>query len=519
MLGFVTCGYHLLIFLRRISMKWLSAYCSLDLRSLALFRMSLGLVLLLDLVNRGSYLSAHYTDFGVLPRGALLSEFTYSDWLFSLHLINGSVFFQGLLFTLAFAFALSLLFGFYTRTSTVVSWLLLVSLHTRNPMVLQGGDVLLRVLLFWAMFLPLGAYCSIDRAKSERKEASSAPRLASFALLIQVASMYLFSVLLKLHPTWYNSYTAVEQALLIDQFTKPFGYFLLDYPELIRIMTILALFIEWVAVICLINPFFIPQSRLVGALLLIGFHVLGLHTTMELGLFPWICAIAWLAFLPALFWEMPSMKYLTSVLKARLSFWSRCCPQEAGIERPRVSGLNIARNLFILITILYISLWNIRGLLPKSNWTYFPHSVNWYGELLRIDQMWDMFSPFPLIDDGWYIIEGKLRDNSSVNVMNPESPIPYKKPLYVSRTYPSQRWRKYMMNLWQKENERHRLYYGRYLCRSWNSRHATDKQLMTFKMVFMWEQTQPDGSEAEPEEVILWNHYCFEEAKAPLNSE
>ena len=32
----------------------------------------------------------------------------------------------------------------------------------RNPLVVQGGDVLLRVLLFWAMFLPWCAYYSVD---------------------------------------------------------------------------------------------------------------------------------------------------------------------------------------------------------------------------------------------------------------------------------------------------------------------------------------------------------------------
>jgi hypothetical protein len=121
-----------------------------------------------------------------------------------------------------------------------------------------------------------------------------------------------------------------------------------------------------------------------------------------------------------------------------------------------------------------------------------------------------MFSPYPMTDDGWYVIEGKLRNNQVVNVWRPELSVSYEKPSSVSSMYPTQRWRKYMMNLWSVENAPHRLYFGRYLCRSWNSSHAEDEQLMTFNIYYMREDTLPDGSEKTPERVAIWNHYCFE---------
>ena len=48
---------------------------SIDLRSLAAFRMALGVLLLADLVMRAQDLSAHYTDWGVLPRDILSAHF------------------------------------------------------------------------------------------------------------------------------------------------------------------------------------------------------------------------------------------------------------------------------------------------------------------------------------------------------------------------------------------------------------------------------------------------------------
>src|SRR5436305_10055773 len=92
----------------------------LDLRSLAIFRIGLGLLLLGDLAVRAGDLSAHYTDQGVLPRSALAAHHYVS-----LHCLDGTADFQGALFVLAGLAALALLAGWQTRAATVVSWLLL----------------------------------------------------------------------------------------------------------------------------------------------------------------------------------------------------------------------------------------------------------------------------------------------------------------------------------------------------------------------------------------------------------
>ena len=58
------------------TLRYLEATYSLDLRSLALFRIALGAVLLGDLIWRARDLTVFYTDFGVLPRAALLDKFS-----------------------------------------------------------------------------------------------------------------------------------------------------------------------------------------------------------------------------------------------------------------------------------------------------------------------------------------------------------------------------------------------------------------------------------------------------------
>ncbi len=130
--------------------------------------------------------------------------------------------------------------------------------------------------------------------------------------------------------------------------------------------------------------------------------------------------------------------------------------------------------------------------------------------VLRIDQLWDMFAPFPSKEDGWFVIPGELFDGSQVDVYHPERDgISYDKPEYVSREFPNIRWHKYMERIWSAEFSANRLYYGRYLCRSWNATHSGAKQLKTFRIIYMLELSVPHGETPHVEQRVLWNHECF----------
>ena len=173
---------------------------SIDLRSLAAFRMALGVLLLADLVMRAQDLSAHYTDWGVLPRDILSAHFL-SPLRFSLHLVTGSFSGQVFIFLLAGVFALALLVGFCTPLVTCASWLLLLSVQARNPSVLNAGDALLHLLLFWGMFVPLGARYSLDSLIRRGADRSPLPTslssMGTAALLLQVCLVYWGTAALK----------------------------------------------------------------------------------------------------------------------------------------------------------------------------------------------------------------------------------------------------------------------------------------------------------------------------------
>jgi hypothetical protein len=157
--------------------------------------------------------------------------------------------------------------------------------------------------------------------------------------------------------------------------------------------------------------------------------------------------------------------------------------------------------------IVYVSFWNLSSILPAP----FQPGGDKIGLILAVDQRWDMFAPNPLTYDGWYVIEGKLRDGARVNVLHPQNPVTYEKPASIADQYKDERWRKYLMNLSLSQYENYRLYYGRYLCRSWNTgRWPKDSgALSSFDIYFMGRQNSIADPNKPYSKDLLWHHECF----------
>ncbi len=275
---------------------------AIDLRSLAALRIALALILITDLWWRAHWLRAHYSDEGVLPRIALIQHHLPA-WSWSLHMLSGTWQAQAVLFAIAGVAAVGLLIGWRTRLMAIVSWVMLVSLHTRNPLLLQGGDVLLRCLLFWALFLPLGAVASVDRWRSPGVAIPRAfASIATVALMLQVCVVYLCTGLEKNHPIWTTDHTAIQYALSLGIFCTPAGAALLHAPGLLKALTAACLLLERYGPLLVLIPLGGGWVRFAVVMLFMCFH-LGLAVAMRLGPFPYICLAAWLPFVPSVCWD------------------------------------------------------------------------------------------------------------------------------------------------------------------------------------------------------------------------
>ena len=277
---------------------------SIDLRTLALFRVVMASLLLIDLIDRWRYIRMLYTDQGFLPREGLVQLFGKSMQWTTLHYYTGaSVAMQSVMFAIAAMAALALLGGYRTWTATVISWLLFVSLNRRVPAMCYGYDGVMRLMLFWSLFLPIGARWSVDSAlRTEKRLASD--RICSVAtacILLQVCYIYWFTAILKLHPLWLEG-EAVRQAMEFETFVRPLGRWLGRQHALTVLLTYATLIVEAFGPVLAIWPVRSVWTRWLAILLMCGLHV-GIAACMKLGFFPHVSVMLWLLFIPTETWE------------------------------------------------------------------------------------------------------------------------------------------------------------------------------------------------------------------------
>ena len=493
-------------------LPWWQRPFAIDLRSLALVRIGLGLLLLADLSFRWPDLAAHYSDSGVLPRAALESYFNSRPGLASFHLLFGSVEAMAALFSVAAAIAAAFTVGYRTRLTGLLSLIFLCSLQARNPFVLSGGDSLLRMLLFWILFLPAGARFAIDARRGRRRlQPSQHVSVGGAALLLQLAMMYWFSAVLKDHPSWRSNGDALFLALSIDQFVKPFGRAMLAWPEMLRVLTLLTYWLEVIGPAVAFVTAWGDRFRLAAIAAFLGFHLVALNLTLELGLFPWVCAVGWLAFLPGSFWEkiVPAIQQaLQELVRSRpptpLPQLRDTNPLTA---RPPASGSHFFINAITLAVLCFVVCWNIRTTNFERHEKWFPRKVNVIAQALRIEQYWSMFSPFPMHDDGWFIAHATMSDGSEIDLIT-GAELDLRKPARIAARYPSQRWRKYSMNLRRETHRAYRAGYVRWLIRQHEySRPIFEgaPTLISVDLTYMREQTLPDVfAEAMPQPITLY---------------
>lgn len=459
----------------------------IDARSLAAFRIGLGLVLIWDLSTALLNAKAFYSNSGVVPV-EILAGLNESPWIVSLHSLSGTPVWQIFLIALQIFAALLFLVGCRTQVAIVCTWILLCSLQGRNPAILHGGDTVLRLLCFWAMFLPTGSRWSWDAQKrgSGANTVSPVFSVATLALLFQTALIYWITAMLKYGNEWTRDGTAVYYALSVDQFVKTPGLWLLSFPEICRWLTFGAWWLE------ILGPFFafLPwKTGLWRTLIVAAFVCLhfGFGLCLRLGPFPMIMVIAWIPYLPSNFWD-------------RL-FPASATPTFSVQKRPWFQ--NTLAQSFALLCLIYIVLWNLRST-DSRRWSgVFPTWLNPFGYALRLDQYWALFAPKPLTDDGWLVLEATLADGSKVDLLRNGQSVSYEKPKLISVEFPDYKWQKLEINLYLRQFQSVRIPFARYFATRWNEAQPSGRQVKSWMLNYMRETTLPHYHAIRPEKIEL----------------
>ncbi len=280
----------------------------IDPRSLALFRIALAVLLLVDLSQRWDFLYADISDAGYFPRALAGS----TSPLFELHRLSGSPGFALALWWASLVAATALALGWHTRMATALAWWLTTSMQERNLLVSDGGDLILRALLLWGLLLPLGASASLDarraassaaaRAQAEPAASAAVLSFASAGLLLQLVFVFFGAGIAKSDPVWRESGVAVQIALSQEYWKGVASDALLAHPELLRAAAFSTIGYEMAGPLLLFSPLATLPLRIAGILGFWGL-MLGLGLGIELNLFPFCASATALPFLPAALWE------------------------------------------------------------------------------------------------------------------------------------------------------------------------------------------------------------------------
>ena len=593
-----------------------------DLRAIALMRMGIGALILADLLIRAPDLAVFLSDSGVWPRDVSMAYLGSERW--SLYWISGHWLWSLLLFLCAGFFAICLLCGMRTRLATLMSFILLASLHNRAPLLLQGGDNLLLVLLFWGLFLPWGERFSFDAAMT--REPRYQNRLFSaggVALLLQIMSVYLFSAFLKNGAAWGSEGTGIYYALSNKQFTIGLASFWNDWLWLNKPLTHYVWWLELVGPLLAFSPLFFTQARLLVFFCFVTLEI-GFLFNLSVGLFPFISIVSLLALLPTAALDRvfaprrPASSSLVMYYDRDCGFCVKTCywlayllglnsvtsihlaqdhpevgpllerefswvletadgsrylrwqaivvllqhsPRAAWLARPlsllggagdrlyhwignhrrqfgRVTALALPwrerypRHGWVLqgVAALFaggILWWNISTIpqwdyihgvhtgLPSSRVSY-PETLRTVKNVLRLDQKWNMFAPYPDRSDDWYFIPGITVGGDMVDVLRQKDGMPdwgqpedyYPRPAFLL----DYRWRKYLTRIGYRSNSRYRGEYGSWVCRTWNESRRGEQRLEAFNIYLFRKPTPAPGATDEPptRRIRLWRHHCLD---------
>lgn len=441
-------------------------------------RIGIGIILLLDLAIRSLSITAFFTDEGVLPID-VLKQYNWSPAYFSFHAANGELWWQVILFIINAICIVVLLIGYRARLFTFICWVFLTSMQNRNPFILQGGDDLLRILLFWGIFLPWGERYSVQKTSHYPTSYFS---WANIGYLLLPFSIFFFSAFLKTSPEWRTEGTAIYYALSLDQIRLPFGTFIYQFPTLLKALTFFVFYTELFAPLLLVIPLVPNKVRQIGIILYMCVFI-GISTTLYVGLFYIIGLVSLIGLLPSgcMDWfEKQFYKNKTAIIDLT---------SEEKYQSFIFKIILSLKNYFIILVTIFCFMMNL-GSIKKFPYYLDPNIVA-YGKVLRLEQNWGMFSPFILKDDGWFVYSALSDNHKYIDIKHEKDFVSFEKPEPMVTEFESDRWRKFQENYTFNNNNYMRPYYCKYLLKKWNKEHP-EKHIYDLTIFFMKETSLPD---------------------------
>lgn len=466
--------------------------------ALALFRMSLGTLLVIELILRFRFLHVFYSDEGTMPLRLLLPKIDDLYKTLCLHCHFGKLWEQQALLGIQTLVAILFTIGYKTRVMAVISWYMYTSLILRNTWLYFILDRYFYYLLFYAMFLPLDETWSLEN-KLRGKPSKPHPLVinpATIGLKLLVLWIYLDAGGGKyLDPQHGWSYYA-EPLPALDTYTRhtvgaQYLYGMLG-PQGLRIMTPLVVYVE---LLCTPLAFF---ASYVGQESMLWFAI-GMICQLHVGismairnavLLSYVACSAWCIFLPIGWKEAAPATTPTS---------SHAGSQRSGlVVSSMLVGSMICGNIWfetIGTDCSSSSLQKVWSTLLQNRWNVFIGAEEYVT---------------------WEIAPGRLADGSIVDVWGRSDVVDWSMPgtgAPCTSTSRPGRWRSfpYLAELEGDDGEA----LWSYLCKQWDRDNDVERnpgrKLLRFNFFMLQSDVLPNMGFSPTRKRLVHSYYCVKE--------
>ena len=80
----------------------------------------------------------------------------------------------------------------------------------------------------------------------------------------------------------------------------------------------------------------------------------------------------------------------------------------------------------------------------KAPFFNLPKALDPIGRSFKLEQRLNLFAPYPIKNDGWFVMKGVLKSEKEVNLWFPGEPVSFEKPKDVPGMYTGHRQQKYI---------------------------------------------------------------------------
>ncbi|MBA0884767.1 HTTM domain-containing protein [Flavobacterium undicola] len=373
----------------------------LDIRSLGLFRILLGISILYDLIFNKLLLFNELYDIDGLIGYNFLKNSLHTNSL--LGFINLS--YYELLFLHIFALIMFLLFtiGYFTKITSVISYILFILITHTYFYTMIGADQIVVAIFTFALFLPLNETFSVDKGflKSIDKNIE-VKGLAITAILIQISFIFFFNSLSKNGDDWING-TAIKYTLIDTIISRRYSHVLFNF-KIICFLTYITHFFQLLFLFLIFFPFKNSKIRLFLSLTILAIHW-GIYILLDVGYFNIICSSISVLLLPNHFWNYFSKNNEKVITTNQLK-------KHVKLTLIILLLLITQRNVFNFLNMTILS----KTKKFQEIYSYFKPINDISRCFPLISQFWGMFSPNPPHEIGFVTIEGIKKDGKTVNL-------------------------------------------------------------------------------------------------------